>query len=311
MIRSTRLPYRSLCSGAVMLAASGLAVPPAHARPLSASAKNSVVLCTCDPSNVDFTDSNAVGNIWIGSQDGGGFSGSGSGTITGSVDFAQPSIGQYNPDGITVTGGPVFNNPNVLPDLNEVILASQTFSTETGTTLDIIGGGTVNAASGMMDSAGNEVFTAVIDPDFGFAAGTTFTIDGTSNQSVVINIPSTGGQEFDGSVVLTGGITADEVLFNFDSGSYDTGTGGDTLIMGSVDPNPITTGTFLDPNGGIEITDFDVYGRIFGGDSIGIQITGSDIYDPVPEPTSLALLGAGLAGLGVIRRQRRQRFLRS
>jgi hypothetical protein len=311
MTRSARFVYRSLCSGAVMLAASGLAIPPAQAKPLPANAKNSVVLCTCDPSNVNFTDSNAVGNIWIGSEDGGGFSGSGSGTITGSVDFAQPNIGQYSPDGIAVTGGAIYNNANVAADLDAVIMASQTFSTEPGTTLDIIGGDSVNASSGMMDSAGNEVFTAAIDPEVGFAAGTTFTIDGTSNQSVVINIPSTGGQEFDGSVVLTGGITADEVLFNFDSGNYDTGTGGDTLIMDSVDPNPITTGTFLDPNGAIEITDFDIYGRLFGGDSLGIQITGSDLYDPVPEPTSLVLLGAGLAGLGAIRRRRRRPFLRS
>jgi hypothetical protein len=81
--------------------------------------------------------------------------------------------------------------------------------------------------------------------------------------------------------------------------------------MDSVDPNPITTGTFLDPNGAIEITDFDIYGRLFGGDSLGIQITGSDLYDPVPEPTSLVLLGAGLAGLGAIRRRRRRPFLRS
>jgi PEP-CTERM motif len=115
--------------------------------------------------------------------------------------------------------------------------------------------------------------------------------------------------------VLTGGITSDDVLFNFDSGDYSSNTGGATLLIG-VPPlppapsllaqiaNPTTTATYLDPNRPIEITNFDIIGRVFGGDRADFLITDSEIMDPVPEPSSLALLGAGIIWFGVFRRRR-------
>jgi hypothetical protein len=63
----------------------------------------------------------------------------------------------------------------------------------------------INASSGVLDTNGNRVFTATINSNF--TAGTTFTITGTASQHVVINIPSTGGHGFDGSIVHAGGIT--------------------------------------------------------------------------------------------------------
>ena len=219
------------------------------------------------------------------------------------------------PNGVTVTGGATFNNANVQTGANALSALSQSLGTEPATPLIITGGGSVSAASGMLDGHGNEVFTATIDSTF--IAGTTFTISGTSSQSVVINIPSTGGRPFDGTIVLTGGITSDDVLFNFNSGDYITGTLGDTLTI-STGESTHTTGTYLDPNGPIQIVDTVLDGRLFGGGSEfdsgvfnSIIIAPSAPIAPIPEPTSLALLGAGVVAFGFIRRRHRSLPARS
>src|SRR5262249_4701058 len=131
---------------------------------------------------------------------------------------------------------------------NALNALSQSLRNEAGTSQLIAAGGSINASAGILDSHGNEVFTATIAPSF--IAGTTFTINGTSGQFVVINT-TTGGLQFDGSIVLTGGITSDHVLFNFDAGNFETLSGGDTLTI-DTDGNT-TTGIFLDPNGAIHI----------------------------------------------------------
>ena len=141
----------------------------------------------------------------------------------------------------------------------------------------------------------------------------------TASPFVVINT-TTGGLEFDGSIVLTGGITSDHVLFNFDAGNFDTLSGGDTLTI-DTDGNT-TTGIFLDPNGAIHIGSAEadrtvINGRIFGGDTADMSIVNADIVAPsivppsIPEPGSLALLGAGLIALGMIGRRHRVLLARS
>jgi PEP-CTERM motif len=290
----TKWFYRCLCLAVVgFAAATGLAVPQAqaHATPPTGTAGG----INDDPADLSFDSSNAFGNIEIANT--GGFEGSGSGTITGTVEFAAPNTEQFVPDGITVTGGATFGNANVQNDINALVAASMSLSGESGARLTLTAGGSVNASSGVLDSGGNEVFTAKIGRSF--IAGTTFTIYGTSSQYVVINIPSTGGLPFDGSVVLTGGITSDHVLFNFDSGSYETNSLGDTLTIDN--DMSQTTGTYLDPNGPIDITDSLIYGQVFGGGVYGATVDASNLIAPVPEPASLSLLGAGIIGLAILR----------
>lgn len=308
----TKILYGPLCLGVVTAVATGLAIPPAHARPLPPNGPYGV-LCTCG--NLDFTSSNVVGDVGIGN--GGAFIGStadGPGTITGTVEFAAPQAtpSQFSPNGITVTGGATFGNANVQTDINNIAAVSQGFRNEVGTSTLISAGGSLNASTGIFDG-NNEVFTATIDPNF--AAGTTFTIngDGTGTQTVVLNV-TTGGLPFNGSIVLTGGLTSDQVLFNFDAGDYATGTGGDPLIIENGLPtlDPATIGTYLDPNGPIQIIDSVIDGRVLGGGSIDdFVITDSTINSPIPEPTSLVLFGAGLVAFGIIRRRHRALFSRS
>jgi hypothetical protein len=302
MIRPINFLSGAARLGAVgIAAATGLATPQAQAFPVPGPT------LLCCSGNLLFDGSNVVGNVGV--ADSGEFIGSttaGPGTITGAVLFSAANTGQFMPDGITVTGGAAFGVTSVQTDINAVNALSQTLSGEAGTTLNISAGGSVNASSGMLDSNGNEVFTAHINPNF--VQGTTFTISGTNGQFVVINIPATGSLSFDGSIVLTGGITSDAVLFNFDAGNFETNTGGASVtIANSVPPgiDPLTMGTYLNPNGSFDIFDSVIEGRVFGGP---ISVTGSDIVAPAapaPEPTSLALLGTGVAAFGIMRRRRR------
>lgn len=307
MTRLARFVYRPLClSGVIMAAASGLTIPQAQARPLPANSTNHTVLCTCG--NLTFTRSNVLGNVSIAND--GAFIGTGPSFITGAVQFFAPNTGQYSPGNTVVTGGSTFGNGFVETDINSFNAESQTLADLSGAPLTLTGGGSVNASTGVFDPvSGNEVFTATIDPNF--VAGTTFTIngDGTGDQTVVVNIGNTGtgSVEFDGSIVLTGGLTADQVLFNFDSGDYTTNMGGDTLMIdNSANPDPPTMGTYFNPNGAIDIIDSDIFGRVFGGPT-DFQIIDSDIIGTrtVPEPTTLTVLGAALVTLLMIRRRYR------
>jgi len=318
MTRLTKRMSGSIYLGAIATTAlAALATPQAQARPLPPNGPYAVS-CTCGDLTV--TSSDIVGNVAIG--DGGAFIGSvedGPGTITGTVLFvgADTVPSRFQPNGIVVTGGATFGNANVQNDIINLNMTSMMLSRPQpqGAPLTISGGGSVSVA--VPDS----VFNATIAPSF--VAGTTFAIngDGAGNQAVTINIDATGSVSFDGSIILTGGLTSDQVLFNFDGGSFDTNSGGPVLtidttpfagpsifLAAATPPNAqTTTGTFFNPNGEIHVVDSVIDGRVFGGPT-DFTITDSTIVSPassVPEPASLTLLGAGLVGFGIIRRRHR------
>lgn len=117
---------------------------------------------------------------------------------------------------------------------------------------------------------------------FSLNNGQTLTIHGDGTDSVVINF--TASENFHGNVALTGGLTPDQVLFNFVGGSALTG--GPTLDLNNGGGSPsnssyLSQGIFLDPNGPVSITNSNVLGRVFGGDSHDFQfVSGSNITAP-------------------------------
>ena len=301
----------SMClSVAAMMLVTGLANRQAQAQICCAGDPSNDVsdfglIYTGDPHNLDFSNSTVIGNVGIG--DNGGFTGSGGGTITGTLSFAglQQNV-SFKPDDVSI-GAVIYGSGTVTEALASLNTVSQNLRNEGGTPLLISAGGSINASTGILNSGGNYVFTATINPNF--TAGNTFTINGTSDQFIVINT-TTGGLPLDGSIVLTGGITPDHVLFNLDAADYDTLTGGDPLIIDT--GGNATTGLFLDPNGAIDISDLMIFGRVFGGDTVDASISDSTIVAPppfaAPEPSSLLLLGGGLVAACILRR--RNRWLR-
>jgi uncharacterized repeat protein (TIGR01451 family) len=114
----------------------------------------------------------------------------------------------------------------------------------------------------------------------------------------------TSSTAFDGNVVLAGGLTPDNVLFNFVGGSNLTGGPPLSFNNGnSSDGSSLDQGIFLDPNGRISANPSNILGRLFGGDTANFQFNGgSNITAPgtgaaptvttTPNPTTITL-GAG------------------
>jgi VPDSG-CTERM motif len=225
-------------------------------------------------------------------------------TLNSDVHFANSVIdnGPYSGN-IVVNGTISGGHANVHNDLLYLNGLSGALGALAGTSLTISGNQTVNVSAGMLDVAsGNMVFTA---NTASFNNGETVTIIGDGIHNVVFNF--SGNATFGGEIVLGGGLTSDQVLFNMVGGTNLTG--GPTLQINNnfSGTGDHLTGTFLNPNGQISIVNAVLDGRIFGGDTHDMQIvSGAEINAPpgVPDAGStLVLLGAGLGFLGVARRK--------
>lgn len=146
--------------------------------------------------------------------------------LNGRIDFSAADRGQFtnfNPSNV-ITGGVNYNVSAVTSALNTVNALNTTLGALSGPSPTINGNTTINAINGTFSASGPgytnvRVFTITA---FSLTTRQTLTINGDSNgDSVVLNFP--GSTNFNGNVVLTGGLTPDNVLFNFVGGDLSGG----------------------------------------------------------------------------------------
>jgi hypothetical protein len=256
--------------------------------------------------------STIFGNVGLGDENGGAPTAqfNNPAVISGNVNFAGTVKNSSN----AVINGTINGNVAAVEnDLNALNALSSTLGAESGTalTINLSGTGghqTVNASSGMLDANGNRVFNLT---SLTFNNGNTLTINGdAAGDAVVINIAASNimNAQFAGAIVLTGGLTANQVLINLTGGNSATLSGGTTLKTSA--NNAYQYATYLDPTGNINMNSVNIMGHVFGGDSQDMQITsGATITSPVPLPSALALFVSGVAGLLAFARRRNARMI--
>ncbi len=240
----------------------------------------------------------------VGVADSGQATDSGPSTINGRIDFSAADTGQFsNNNGANIiTGGVHYNVASVQSAMNYVNSLSQQLFGDAGTAVAISNGTVLNASSGTTYVVNGQTVHVFDASSFTNGGNQTLTINGSASDLVAINLDGIGNIQVHGGILLTGGITADDVVFNLGGGNYTTHTGAGSLdINNNGGTAGLAQGIFLDPNGAMDATNAEIFGRMFGGDSHDFQyVSGSTITMPpgVPDPgATVLLMGLGLAFL--------------
>ena len=243
-----------------------------------------------------------IGNIGVGRT--GKAAVGGPSILNGRIDFSASNTGQLsinNPTNV-ITGGATFGVAAVTSALDTVNALNASLGTLPGPSPTVNGNTTINAVDGTFSASGTGYTNvrAFNINAFGLNNGQTLTINGDANgDSVVLNFR--GSTNFRGNVALTGGLTPDDVIFNFVGGDLSGGGPSLDLNNGGGASN-LSQGIFLNPNGSIRVGPSNVLGRIFGGDSRDMQFPGpTDITAPrngaspslatTPSPAAVTLGG--------------------
>ncbi len=221
-------------------------------------------------------------------------------TWTGPVDFADPGANGGLPTGdslknITVTNGYTTSDSIVSTALNQVYSISQYFNGQsaTGAAPTVLTGGTSNQTLTL--GSGLTVFDVT-----SISMSHVLTISGNANDVLVINDSGSAVFKSGARIYLTGGLSADNVLFNITSSSG-------TVL--SINTGGVLTSDFI-IRGQASLTNATVDGRILGGTTITLgnkwyQEIPEDIPE-APEPSTWLLLSGGLGGMLYFARRIRQ-----
>ena len=305
---SDRTKASVLAAGLAFCAA---VAPRAHAELITGGALNYGVLVEPGAHSVQTSNGAIVGNIGIGdvtvSTPTPANLQNTSGTITGNVDFANAIGTVQNP----IIGSVNHSVAAVTSAINTINALASTISGEAGSSLTINIGNNgdlvVNASTGILDPGGNRVFT-VDSSGFNLNSNSDLhglTISGSASDFVVINFAKM--QNINGAIFLTGGLTPDNVVFNY--------TGGGNFNPSS--NHHTISGDFLAVGAKVTWNAVTINGRLFGGAdgqdfqmNSGFNLNAPAVL-PTPEPATIALALSGLATLGIARAWRGRRRKRA
>jgi len=294
---------------AFLLATLSLGSLPAFADGWAGATSYGVLFTGGGTNTLQVTNVTVNGNVGVGGT--GLMTDSGPSTINGTVNFFASNTGQFSNNNVSnvITGGVNFGVLSVNTLLTNLETLNTTLGGEAGTAVAIVGSTTINASTGTLDANGNRIFTVT---SFNTTNGNKLTINGSATDFVVLNFSSS--VNFNNQVQLTGGITPDHILYNFVGGSGLVG--GPTLQindnLSNNTPNCslgvyCVQGYFLDPNGAVSVTNANILGGVWGGDTHDFQyVSGANVqtFVSAPEPGSLVLLASGLLGFLLLVRPR-------
>jgi hypothetical protein len=247
------------------------------------------------------------GDIGIGASSTINTSGGSAQTWTGPIDFADTGSSHSNGyavpsssdvlTNVTISGGTRLGDAEVTSALSQVASISGYFKSLTGTNLGNLTGTTTIGTIG----GGVQVYKVS-----SINLNGTLTIKGGANDLVIINDPNVAYFNSGSKVVLSGGITVDQVLFNL------TGTSNNILsINGGTGSNQVLINADIITHGSYFATNVTVDGRILGGYhtiTLGPGYEMSIPNDVAPEPAEWAMLAGGFGLLVYLSRKFRPRL---
>ncbi len=223
--------------------------------------------------NLSISNVTVNGNVGVGGT--GAVQFSGPGTIAGRLDFAAANTGQYhNTNGSNV--GPTSVNYSVAAVTNALNTVNSLSSSLAGlgNSLAINGSQTINESAGQLDTVNGVAYRVFNVTSYSETDGQLVTINGDgSGDPVVFNFGFSSNVNLGGDVALTGGLTDDDVLWNF------TTTGKNISLNNNASSYPLPLafhGDILAPNDAISLVNANLDGRVFGGGSFDMQIVSGD-----------------------------------